>query len=324
MITDSRINLNVILIRDIDYIPLLRWLPNNTKIHRSKDLRQRRDKYLDFLLDKVRSMIDSGTDKPCISGAILKDEETKLTNVEVSSVCLSLVSGGFETIPGTLTSCIGSLSTPESQKFQESAYQDILRHYPTNTASIAWEQCFQDEKMPYVTAIVKEAVRYYTVSSMSLPRKTITPIHWEGAVIPAKTMILINAQAANHDVSHFGADAATFNPERWLDPEASTPTESEATGIQHFGFGGGARACSGQLIASRILYSALVRLILSYKIVASETEPPETDYVEYNQYKSALVAIPKDFKVRLVPRDTEELEACLEQARDRTKEAYVE
>jgi len=58
--------------------------------------------------------------------------------------------------------------------------------------------------------------------------------------------------------------------------------------------------------------------------VASETEPPNTDYVEYNQLKTALVAIPKDFKVRLVLRDAEVTRECLEAARVRTAEHYKE
>lgn len=180
-----------------DYVPFLRYLPNNKKNARSKELRERRDAYLNLLLDKVRAMIKEGTDKPCISAAILKDEETKLTGVEVSSICLSLVSGGFETIPGTLTSCIGSLCTKEGQAWQDRAYEDIKRHYPD--IRDAWTQCFVEEKVPYVNAIVREAARYYTVSSMSLPRKTVTDVNWNGTcTIPAGTMILINAQAANH------------------------------------------------------------------------------------------------------------------------------
>ena len=182
-----------------DYIPALRYLPNNEKNARSKELRDRRDAYLNLLLDKVRDMIKNGTDKPCISAAILKDQETKLTGVEVSSICLSLVSGGFETIPGTLTSCIGSLSTPEGQIWQDRAYEDIKRYYPD--IRDAWTNTFQDEKVPYINAIIKEAGRYYTVSSMSLPRKTVTEVNWNGAIIPPKTMILINAQAGNHGVS---------------------------------------------------------------------------------------------------------------------------
>lgn len=83
-----------------DYIPALRFLPANKNNASSKELRGRRDAYLNLLLDKV-VMIEKGTDKPCISAAILKDQETKLTRIEVSSICLSLVSGGFKTIPST-------------------------------------------------------------------------------------------------------------------------------------------------------------------------------------------------------------------------------
>lgn len=312
-----------------DYIPALRYLPNNEKNRRSKELRDRRDKYLNHLLDKVREMIKNGTDKPCISAAILKDQETKLTGVEVSSICLSLVSGGFETIPGTLTSCIGSLATKEGQEFQDRAYEDIQRHYPDGTSEI-WLDSFQQEKVPYVNAIVKEAGRYYTVSAMSLPRKTVSDIEWDGATIPAKTMILINAQAANHSEEHFGPDAKTFNPERWLiDPSSSSPAssgpeEKPSQGIQHFSFGAGSRACSGQHIASRLLYTALLRILSCYKIVASDSEPPNTDYVDYNQFKSALVAIPRDFKVRLVPREGVDVEGVLRETEGRTSGYYVE
>ncbi|KAJ5912623.1 hypothetical protein N7504_001506 [Penicillium tannophilum] len=304
-----------------DYIPILRYMPNNEKTARSKELRDRRDAYLNLLLDKVREMIKKGTDKPCISAAILKDEETKLTGVEVSSICLSLVSGGFETIPGTLTSAIGSLSTPEGQIWQDRAYEDIKRYYPD--VREAWTSCISEEKVPYVNAIIKEAGRYYTVSSMSLPRKTVTEVNWNGAIIPPKTMILINAQAGNHDVDHFGADGGKFDPERWL-KSVNPPEEKEVSGLPHLSFGSGSRACSGQFIASRLLYCALVRLLASYKIVASEDNPPNTDYVEYNQFKTALVAIPKDFKVRLIPRDDAATSECLNLAEQRTKEHYKE
>lgn len=243
-----------------------------------------------------------------------------MSGVEVSSICLSLVSGGFETIPGTLTSCIGSLSTLEGQIFQDRAFEDIKRHYPD--LSTAWSKSLAVEEVPYINAIVKEAGRYYTVSAMSLPRKASQDINWDGSVIPKGTMVLINAQAANHSVEQFGPDAATFNPERWLS-SLHPPAEIPSSGLQHFSFGAGSRACSGQLIASRLLYTALVRLISSFKIVASESEPPNTDYVDYNKFKSALVAIPRDFKVKLVPRDPEQTTQCMREAEKRTRDAYV-
>jgi phenylacetate 2-hydroxylase len=125
------------------------------------------------------------------------------------------------------------------------------------------------------------------------------------------------------DVDHFGSNGGKFDPERWL-KSIDPPVENEANGLLHLSFGAGSRNCSGQYIASRLLYSALIRLLCSYKIVASEESPPNTDYVDYNQFKTALVAIPRDFKVRLVPRDDAVTNECLSAAELRTKEHYKE
>lgn len=125
------------------------------------------------------------------------------------------------------------------------------------------------------------------------------------------------------DIDHFGPEAGTFNPERWLQ-SLDPPAEKDLTGLAHLSFGTGSRACSGQYIASRLLYSALVRILSAYKIVASESDPPNTNYVEYNQFKSALVAIPRHFKIKLIPRDTAMTTECLTAAEVRTKEHYKE
>ena len=179
-----------------DYIPLLRYFPNNEKTKRSRDLCGRRDRYLEGLLATAKDKFVRGIQSDCVYSAVLKDKETNLSHEEISSVCLSLVSGGFETVPGTLISCIGSLSTPENHHIQEAAYEDIKRYYPHMRD--AWDSSFRDESIPYINAIIKETLRYYTVTPMNLPRKTIRDIQWDGCVIPAKTMILLNTQAANH------------------------------------------------------------------------------------------------------------------------------
>lgn len=46
--------------------------------------------------------------------------------------------------------------------------------------------------------------------------------------------------------------------------------------------------------------------------------------MDYNQFKSALVAIPRDFKVKLVPRDEAMTTECLGAAEARTKDHYKE
>lgn len=59
-----------------DYIPLLRLLPSQSS--RANEFRERRDKYMTLLLNMLRERMAEGTDKPCITGNILKDPEAKL------------------------------------------------------------------------------------------------------------------------------------------------------------------------------------------------------------------------------------------------------
>ncbi|KAF2632035.1 cytochrome P450 [Macroventuria anomochaeta] len=184
------------------------------------------------------------------NAAILKDEETRLT--------------GVETIPGTLVSCIGSLCTPESVNDFE-------------------------ETIPYLNAIVKEAGRYYTVSNMSLPRKTMSDVRWGEAVIPKNTLVLISAQAGNHGTYYWGPDAGTFNPERWLDAPTTPPSlyaEKPISSTPHLSFGAGSRSCPGATIASKLFNAALFRLLSLYRDEASVSDPPSTDYIDYNLIKA--------------------------------------
>ncbi|KAI9047432.1 hypothetical protein LZ554_008876 [Drepanopeziza brunnea f. sp. 'monogermtubi'] len=284
-----------------DYIPFMRYLPKSNKSALSKDLGARRDAYLESLLGIATDRFQKGELAECIYSAVLQDKETKLTKDEISTVCLSLVSGGFETVPSTINSCLGSLSTREGQVHQAEAVKDIRRYY--KTLDEALEKCLTEEKVPYINALVKEALRYYTVLPLGQPRKTIREIEWNGSIIPTGTIILFNTQAANHDTSHFGDSAHTFDPTRWLKDDLSQPQELESSGIQHFGFGGGSRMCPGYTIAQRMIYIMLFRLLISYKIEASQDSPPNTHFSEFNTTKTALVAVPARFKVQLTSRD---------------------
>lgn len=64
-----------------DYVPLLRiWSKQNTS---ADEFRVRRDNYLTKLLNDLKKAIADGTDKPCITGNILKDPEAKLNEGKI-------------------------------------------------------------------------------------------------------------------------------------------------------------------------------------------------------------------------------------------------
>lgn len=63
-----------------DFVPALRWFSNRTET--ASNLKDRRDVYLDFLMDKLRTKITMGIDKPSIVSNLLRDPEYKLNDGE--------------------------------------------------------------------------------------------------------------------------------------------------------------------------------------------------------------------------------------------------
>lgn len=202
-----------------DYVPLLRLLKKKNSA--AEAYRVRRDKYLSHMLDRLKSNMEKGTDKPCITGNILKDPEAKLNAstsfflllcphmrlcdngllyqitianreqrfcfffaAEIKSICLTMTSAGLDTVPGHITMSMAYLSTEEGQAVQAKALKAIEDVYPNGDA---WEKCLVEEKVPYMTAFVKESLRFWTVVPINLPRKNIHDIPFNGTVIPAGT-----------------------------------------------------------------------------------------------------------------------------------------
>lgn len=95
-----------------------------------------------------------------------------------------MVSAGLDTVPGNLIMGMAYLSTKEGQAVQAKALKAIQEVYPDGDA---WEKCLVEEKVPYITALVKEVLRYWTVIPICLPRTSIRDIPYEDTVIPAGT-----------------------------------------------------------------------------------------------------------------------------------------
>lgn len=95
-----------------------------------------------------------------------------------------MVSAGLDTVPGNLVMGLAYLSSPHGQEIQKHAYKDIMKVYPKGDA---WEKCLTEERVPYITAFVKEVLRFWSVIPICLPRTSIKDINWEGATIPAGT-----------------------------------------------------------------------------------------------------------------------------------------
>ncbi|RPA89950.1 putative cytochrome P450 phenylacetate 2-hydroxylase [Choiromyces venosus 120613-1] len=285
-----------------DYVPLLRYFKG--KNEKAVEARKRRDAYLEVLLKRLKDDIRSGVDKPCITGNILKDPEAKLNHEEIKSICLSMVSAGLDTVPGNVIMGLGYLSSPHGQTIQQKAFEAIREVYPNNDA---WDMCLKEEKVPYITALVKEVLRFWIVIPIGLPRTSIGDMTYNGAIIPAGTTFYMNAWAANYDPAQF-TDPEAFSPERYLN--------SAPEGTPHFAYGAGSRMCAGSHLANRELYAAFVRLICAFEITEADRveDRPILDALECNGIPTSLTTDPKDFKCKFRVRDEGLLNGWLEKS----------
>ncbi|KAE8307094.1 cytochrome P450 [Aspergillus transmontanensis] len=276
-----------------DYIPLLRLNPFNTNSKKAKEMRDRRDKYLNGLNRDLDDRMEKGIHKPCIQANVILDQEAKLNSEELTSISLTMLSGGLDTVTTLVAWSIGLLA--KRPDIQDKAAEAILNMYGPNQPMC---DAADDQRCAYVAALVRECLRYFTVLRLALPRTSIRDITYDGNIIPKGTVFFLNSWACNMDPDIW-SDPEEFRPERWLEqPDAPL-----------FTYGLGYRMCAGSLLANRELYLIFMRTINSFRI-----EPyDEIDWhpVHGNADPTSLVAIPKKYKVRFIPRDNKVLEDVL-------------
>jgi phenylacetate 2-hydroxylase len=74
-----------------DHVALARLIPKDLSV--VLNIRKRRDAYSAKLLDTIQQSIEKGVDGPCIVGNILKDPEERFTQDQLTTICLSMISG---------------------------------------------------------------------------------------------------------------------------------------------------------------------------------------------------------------------------------------
>lgn len=175
-----------------DYIPILRLNPFSGGTKAAKDYRNRRDVYLTKLNRDLDERMAKGINKPCIQANIIQDKEAALNKEELTSISLTMLSGGLDTITTLVQWSVALLA--QRPEIQKKAVTEIRKFY-SEAEPLA--DAYDDQKCQYIVALVRECLRFYTVLRLALPRATVKDVHYEGKLIPAGSTIYLNAWACN-------------------------------------------------------------------------------------------------------------------------------
>jgi len=188
---------------------------------------------------------------------------------------LSLLQAGSDTVGNTCT--IGTfyiLNDPDVHSRLLDELQDV---WPDKNATAEYTVL---EKLPYLTAVIKESLRMSHGIVTPLPR-IVGPTNADiaGHNIPAGTVVGVSAICLHNDDSIF-PDPLTFSPERWMQPKSRELEKSLVP------FSKGPRMCLGINLAWCELY-----LIFGNIFRRLDMEIHNTTVDDFRRFKDFFIPI---------------------------------
>ncbi|KAM0328843.1 hypothetical protein ACHAQA_005259 [Verticillium albo-atrum] len=219
-------------------------------------------------------------------------DPTRFTMYHVLAGCASNIVAGSDTTATSLSGILYHLlRTPTALE----RLRAEINHAVDGSSRVSWAD---SQKMPYLQAVIKEALRLHTAVALSMER--VVPkggVEIDGAFFPQGTLVGINPWVYHRNTSVFGADALAFNPDRWLTADTDRLSTMNRNLIS---FGAGARTCIGRHIAHLQMAKLIPRLVRDFDFTFDDDiEGPSREWSTRNYF----FLKPSNFTVRITPRE---------------------
>lgn len=219
------------------------------------------------------------------------EQRVKQQKSIIKSIAGSLYTAGSDTTVSAIASCVlGLLSQPEVLKKAQEEIDTVV--------GVGQLPGFEHrESLPYITAIVKEVLRWRVVGPIAVPHALDIEDEYKGYRIPAGSIVIPNCWAIFHNEEMY-PDPFTFNPDRFmkdgnLDPDIKDPVT--------VAFGFGRRICPGRHMAFSAIWMAVASMIAVFDISKAVDDNGKITEPSH-EYISALVCLPIPFKCSIRPR----------------------
>ena len=166
---------------------------------------------------------------------LVEQKRTRLANKETMQpdiISVALESGGFtdEELVNNMMTFLAAGHETTASAFQWAVYQlcqkkeiqtrlreEVQSHISSLSTPVKSITADVIDNMPYLHAVCQETLRMWAPVPLTL-RTTDHDTSILGQFIPKSTTIILSPWATNHSTELWGADAAEFNPDRWMAP----------------------------------------------------------------------------------------------------------
>ncbi|ETS77916.1 hypothetical protein PFICI_09978 [Pestalotiopsis fici W106-1] len=210
-------------------------------------------------------------------------ERLSMRNIEAHT--FQAVGAGSDTVSTALQSFVYHIiRNPEGNHWQR--IRDEIRAAQQQGRCKDPVISFADaQKLPYLQASIKEAMRVFSPTPMALART----VPADGLTIGDKTfapgtLVSVNSWVIHFSTEIWGKDAAEFRPDRWLEPNGA------ALEKQFMPWGQGYASCPGQNIARLELSKIAATIVRDYDI-------RQVDPKQQWHWKARFAMLPHDWPV---------------------------
>jgi cytochrome P450 len=171
----------------------------------------------------------------------LTNKEFSLQPMQVAAECKDHMAAGIDTTGDGLCFLMWELSQPQHLPFQRRLQQELLANSAPDDDSRVLDS------LPYMDAVVKEALRISPPIPMSLPRyvppggRTI-----DDYFVPEGTIVSCQPYSVHRLNTDVFPEPDRFNPDRWLESDGVNERNR-----LFFAFATGGRGCTGKKYVSQ-------------------------------------------------------------------------
>ncbi|KAF4610285.1 hypothetical protein D9613_010679 [Agrocybe pediades] len=235
------------------------WLGGSNLARWKQDLYE--IQYVPF--NRTKQLMAAGSAPESFSSTLLQELDAKSDQEreEAETIirdCATVAYGGASdtTVSVESSFLLAMLLYPQVQERAQKEIDSVVENDRLPT--------FEDRsKLPYITGIVKEALRWHSPAPQGIPHKLTRDDEYQGLLLPGGSLVMINVWHILQDPKTF-KNPNEFRPERHLpeDPEFSAKIEQASRIV----FGSGKRACPGQAFAEDALWLLFARFLAVFSV----------------------------------------------------------
>ncbi|KAF9524343.1 cytochrome P450 [Crepidotus variabilis] len=255
----------------VDLLPILKyvpaWFPGAGFQTKARQWKRLATDMIELPYAEAKKNIAEGTCPPCFTSMCFEkmnsgtSDDAYREDIIQGAAGTMYAAGSDTTISGVASCILGLLERPDVFKQARADLDRVVKkgHLPD----------FDDEaSLPFITAIVKEVLRWRDIVPIAVPRYLENDDQYKGYRLPAGSIVIPNAWAMLHDESVY-PEPFEFKPERFMKDGKINP---ETRDPAHACWGFGRRICPGRYVGFAALWVSIASIIHVFDIEKERDE----------------------------------------------------